>query len=186
MRVMTILGSPKAHGNTATVLAMLEDQLRTGGHDVDRVHVVDHPIVGCLGCYACQQSETFPECAQADAAAAIFRRMQDADAIVYASPLYVWDLSAQIKPLIDRHMALMRGLNTPGHLSALEGKRLALLVTCMGPAERNADLVQELFARLSAALKGRLVGRYVVAHCHPLDAAAGEETARRMCADIVQ
>jgi hypothetical protein len=68
MRVVTILGSPKPHGNTAAVLTMLEDQLKLGGHDADRIHVVDHEIGGCKGCYACPQSQAFPECAQADAA----------------------------------------------------------------------------------------------------------------------
>jgi multimeric flavodoxin WrbA len=80
------------------VLATLEDRLEHGGHTVDRIHTVDHEIGGCLGRYACQQAEAFSECAPKDDAAAVFRRMRDADAIVYASPLCTWGLSAQLKP----------------------------------------------------------------------------------------
>ena len=94
--MVTILGSPKAHGNTARVLATVEDELRLGGHTVNAVHTVAHEIGGCVG-YACQQSDTFPECAQKDAAAAVFARIGSADAVVYASPLYAWRLSAQLK-----------------------------------------------------------------------------------------
>ncbi len=63
-------------------------------------------------------------------------RIISADAVVYASPLYSFDLTAQMKPLVDRSFYLSNTL-------LLAGKRVALLITCGGQEEGNADLVQE-------------------------------------------
>ena len=47
----------------------------------------------------------------------------------------------------------------------MAGKRTALLVTCGGDAADNADLIQVMFEREIAYLRGVVVGKYVVANC---------------------
>lgn len=47
MRVMTILGSPRRHGNTAKILGWIEDQFHAAGHHVDSANILDYSIRGC-------------------------------------------------------------------------------------------------------------------------------------------
>lgn len=147
MKVVTILGSPKKKGNTGTVLSWIEDELRARGHDVDHVDIVDYDINGCMGCYACQANPDEPACVQKDDAGKIFDRMISADAIIFSSPLYAWEFSAQIKPLIDRSLCLVSGYGSENHKSLIGERPIGLLMTCAGPLEGNADLIQEAFDR---------------------------------------
>ena len=61
MKIITILGSPRRQGNTATVLSMFES-LVAAQHQVDRVDLVDYDVRGCLGCGACQKVLDEPGC----------------------------------------------------------------------------------------------------------------------------
>jgi multimeric flavodoxin WrbA len=137
MNIITILGSPKKKGNTATVLSMFEERVQTN-HAVERIHIARHEIGGCLGCMKCKEKKDEPGCVQKDDALTIFDKMIQADAIVYASPLYTWSFTAQIKPLIDRHFCLVSDDGTPQQDSLISGKPAALLVTCAGPIEATA------------------------------------------------
>lgn len=164
MKVMTILGSPKKKGNTAAALGMFEEIVGKE-HEIDRVNISDCDVRGCLGCYACQKTSDEPGCIQKDDVGDILERIMDADAVVYATPLYDWSFSAQIKALLDRHLCLVTGYYTPEYKSLIDGKKVALLVTCGGPVENNADLIQQIFDRMSDFLKGDVVGKYIVTGC---------------------
>ncbi len=149
MRITSVLGSPRPKkGNTAKVLGWVEDELRSKGHDVDRIDIVDKKVNGCKECYTCQGIPDEPGCPQKDDAKEIFERLIASDVILAASPLFCWGFSSQIKPLIDRHFCLVTGYGTPNWKSLIEGKRAGLLVTCAGPIEENAELVVKMFQRL--------------------------------------
>lgn len=169
MRIATVLGSPRKRGNTATVLEWVEEELRSRGHEVDRINITEHDVRGCLGCYACQSTSEEPGCVQDDGAEALLQRMIAADAIVLASPLYCWEFSAQIKPLIDRGICLTTGYAGPDHRSLVEGRRAGLLVTCAGPIEGNADLIVEAFRRVCGLVKLEDAAQLIVPHCSTPD-----------------
>lgn len=144
MKIITILGSPRKKGNTATVLSMFEEQVSIR-HEVDRINIAQHEVGGCLGCMKCKAKTEEPGCVQHDNAMAIFDKMISAHAIVYATPLYCWSFTSQIKPLIDRHFCLVSGDGTPEQDSLIGGKPAALLVTCAGPVEGNCDAIKTIF-----------------------------------------
>ena len=54
MKVVTVLGSPRPEGNTATVLSWVEDALRQMGHEVERIDVNKFTVTGCVECQRCQ------------------------------------------------------------------------------------------------------------------------------------
>jgi multimeric flavodoxin WrbA len=145
MNVVTILGSPRKKGNTATVLGWVEDELKGLGHDVERIDIAKHDVKGCIGCYKCQKTLDEPGCVQKDDALKIFHRMIGADAVVYSSPLYCWSWSGQIKPLIDRHFCLVKNAYAEGWTSLLEGKKAALVATSGGGLENNAELLVKAY-----------------------------------------
>jgi multimeric flavodoxin WrbA len=185
MKVLTILGSPKKKGNTAAVLGMFEEIIAKD-HEIDRVNMSDCNVQGCLGCYACQETSDEPGCIQQDDAGSILERIIGADAVVYATPLFDWSFSAQIKALLDRHLCLVTGYGSPEYKSLVAGKKLALLVTCGGPVENNADLIQANFDRIGNFLKGGAAGKYVVPFCTTPDKMGDQasEIVKQMASDI--
>ncbi|WMJ86996.1 flavodoxin family protein [Anaerocolumna sp. MB42-C2] len=160
MKILTILGSPKENGKTAKALKLFEENILSQGNEVESIHIKDYNINGCQGCYACMGKKNEPGCVQKDDAASLFDKMAAAKVIVLASPLYSFDLTAQLKPFVDRCFCLT---NT----TILNGKRMALLITCAGPVENNTDLVQEFFRRAFDGKNGgmfhtEIAGKYVV------------------------
>jgi multimeric flavodoxin WrbA len=185
MEILSIMGSPRRNGNTAGVLDMVEREL-SDRHRVDRLDIVGVKINGCLGCRKCRQSSDHPGCIQKDEAVAVFERMLAADAVIYSTPLYCWGFSAQMKAFIDRHYCLVTGFGTADHRSLLAGKPAALLVTCAGPVEGNADVIQTIFNRLCRFDQARIVNKTVIPHCTTPDA-LGEDAraaARKLAGDI--
>lgn len=186
MKTLTILGSPKKKGQTSKVLQIFEDKLATHGHEVERINVVEYQLNGCLGCYACTRTLDEPGCVQKDDFQAIYEKMSAADAIVYASPLYGWDVTAQIKTLFDRHFSLVKGAYTVEHQSFLEDKTISFLITCGGAEENNADLVRPLFDRFVNYVKAKDGGKYIVTHSMAPDfIQRAEEVAENMAARIM-
>ena len=187
MKVTTILGSPRKKGNTATVLGWFEQEAKGQGHDIYKINIVGSDVKGCLGCRSCEKVSDYPGCVQKDDTMAIFDRMIEADAVIYASPLFCWGFTSQIKALIDRHFCLVKNYATPEHKSFLEGKATALLVTCTGPVKNNADIIQVLFDRINRFVKCNVIGKYVVPFCTTPDAMGSEarKIAKRMARDIL-
>ena len=58
MRIVTVLGSPRRHGNTAKALEWVEDQFRADGHEVDHVNILDYNVGGCRECLVCKKGGT--------------------------------------------------------------------------------------------------------------------------------
>jgi multimeric flavodoxin WrbA len=187
MRVTTILGSPRQKGNTAKVLSWFEDEIKAQGHEIDRINLADYEVKGCLGCGGCQKKTDEPGCLQKDDALTIFKSMMNADAVVYSSPLYCWGFASQIKALIDRHICMVKGYGTSAYKSFIDGKPTALLVTCAGPIENNADIIQIIFDRLNNYCKSKAVGKYVVPFCTTPDALGNEamELAKEMARNLI-
>jgi len=186
MQVTTVLGSPRKNGNTAKVLELFENQMAQQGYEVDRINIVDYEVNGCLGCQACKKVRHEPGCKQRDDAVAIFERMMASDAVIYATPLYTYGFTSQMKALVDRQNCLVTGYGSPEYTPLLGGKRIALLVTCGGPIEGNADLIQEAFEREGQYQQWNIVGKYVVPFCTTPDALGDKamETAEQMVGDI--
>ena len=97
MNIITITGSPRMNGKTAQALNLLERELISQGHNIERISVSDYHITGCKGCFACHKVRDEPGCIIKDDASAIIDKLILADAVVYASPLYAYDITAQLK-----------------------------------------------------------------------------------------
>ena len=188
MKIITLLGSPRKRGNTAAVLEAFERLASQKQHVIERINAVDWGVGGCLGCDTCFETLDEPGCAQNDDATWILEHVLAADLVVYASPVYAWGFTAQLKPLIDRHYCLVKYQGDKVASALMAGKRAALLTTCGGDAAENADLLEGAFRRLLAYLQSPLAGIYVLDNCgsRPVGAsAAGEALARRMARELL-
>lgn len=186
MQITTILGSPRLKGNTTLVLSKFEDLAREE-HELERINITEYNVNGCLGCLKCQETRDEPGCVQKDDVAGLLQKVMDADAVVYASPLYCWSFSGQLKQFIDRHFCLMKFNPAPQMPSSLiEGKRTALLVSCGGPIEDNADLIQSTYDRFSNFTSTRIIGKYILPFCMMTESLEGraDQVAQKMMSDF--
>ncbi len=166
MKVLSIFGGPRRKGNTSKVLAWVEDELKEQRHQVQRVNLSSKKINGCLGCSKCKETPNKPGCIQKDDGNTVIDQMVSSDVVIYASPLYYWGFSAQMKALIDRCHCLYRGVcGSAEHTSFVEGQRQALIVTAADQFENNAELIQTSFQRILVYDKAHSAGELFICNC---------------------
>jgi multimeric flavodoxin WrbA len=104
-RITVVNGSPRRAGNTS----ILVERLCAGAHDgsatVDVFRLNDLAIRPCQACGVCGQSAE-ADCVIDDDMQPIYDAVRAADALVIASPIYWWSVSAQTKLFVDRCEAL--------------------------------------------------------------------------------
>lgn len=71
------------------------------GHFVEKLSLMDQTLQFCKGCLACQNTKT-GHCVMQDDADRIVTKMAKADVIVFATPVYFYEMSGQMKTLLDR------------------------------------------------------------------------------------
>ncbi len=165
MKVILLQGSPRKKGNTARVLKWVEEELIAMGHGVESIYLNSKNLKGCLACGKCKEHPDTIGCVQTDDIPEILEKMIHAQAVVFASPLYFWGVSAQLKTVIDRTYSLYTHYHQPDHASLVEGQRQALLVTGAGPWENNAEAAFTAFSRIQNPHKAVHAGELFVGGC---------------------
>lgn len=102
-RVVVISSSPRRHGNSETLADQFIKGAKDAGHDVEKVVLNQYPMKPCLACEYCRSHQN--ECIQKDDANQVIDKIIKADVFVFATPIYFYSLSAQLKILIDRMFA---------------------------------------------------------------------------------
>ena len=124
MKILAFMGSPRREGNTDLLLDRLLAGAQAAGAETERVEVCALDISGCKACYACQERDG---CVQQDDMTDIYAKIEAADALVFATPIYWYHCTAQLKLLIDRLFCLFKWHDDGTCDCALEGKATALL-----------------------------------------------------------
>lgn len=104
-RILVLNGSPRAKGNTAALIREFVAGAETAGHDVVRFDLDAMDIHGCKGCLAGGKNPQSP-CVQKDGMEKIYPEYRAADVVVFASPMYYWGVSGQLKCALDRLFAV--------------------------------------------------------------------------------
>lgn len=104
MKIAILNGSPKV-GNTAAMVNAFAEGAREAGHEVEILHVGKMKINGCLACEYCH-TKGEGKCVQKDDMEKVMPAYKEADMVVYASPIYYFDMSAQILAAIQRVYAI--------------------------------------------------------------------------------
>lgn len=166
LRVVSILGSPFQEDNTATILGWVEKQLESAGHHIERIDLYSKDVNGCLGCLQCQENSNEPGCVQIDDTLGIIDSMLSCDLIIYASPVYYTGFSSQMKALIDRCLCLYRGTcSDPDHLSFIDGKRQALIVTTPDSFVDIAEQTLATYRKMVDCHKVISAGEFFACNC---------------------
>ena len=117
MKVIAINGSPRAGGNTETLLKRVCARLEKHDIETEIVQVGGKPVRGCTACGACFKTQDKLCILKEDAINDVIAKMIEAGGILLGSPTYFSDVSAEMKALIDR-----AGYVTLANGSCLAGK----------------------------------------------------------------
>jgi multimeric flavodoxin WrbA len=121
-KIVVILGSPRKKGNSSTLAESLIKGAEENGAEVQTFFLQGLDIKPCNACDKCM-SNPGTGCVIDDDMQKIYPAVRSADAIVIASPIYWFNISAQTKLFIDRCYALVES-----HGHALTGKKIGLIL----------------------------------------------------------
>ena len=102
-KILVVVGSGNIHGNTNALADAFIKGVHEVGGEVNKI-VLNKTISGCQGCGACQRNGN--QCAIQDEMQKYYSLYEEADQLVFASPLYFWSISGRLKSFIDRLYAL--------------------------------------------------------------------------------
>lgn len=132
MKILILNGSPTPNGNTIALANAFKEGAESKGHDVTLVNVAHKNIKGCMACNFCHNAGN-GTCVQKDDMQEIYPLIQDADMIVFASPIYYFIMSAQLESVIHRFYAI----NAPE-----KAKYSALLLSSYSPNVYTGAIAQ--------------------------------------------
>ena len=101
--IVVISTTLRNNGNSEILAQEFARGAKTSGHNVDFITLQDKEIKFCKGCLACQK---ISHCVINDDTIEITEKMKNADVIAFASPIYYYEMSGQLKTMLDRANAL--------------------------------------------------------------------------------
>jgi multimeric flavodoxin WrbA len=103
MKILAISGSPRKDGNTVTMLNEALAGAQQEGAGVELYSVSGKNIQPCDGCWGCTKTG---KCHIKDDMQTLYDKMIEADGIIFGTPIYFYGMTAQIKTVMDRTIAL--------------------------------------------------------------------------------
>ncbi len=97
--VLVISTSLRAKSNSDILAERLIAGAKDAGHQVEQISLKGKTIGFCKGCLACQKTQ---KCVLKDDAVAIAEKVMHADTLVFVTPIYYYEMSGQMKTLLDR------------------------------------------------------------------------------------
>ena len=102
MKVIAFNGSARKEGNTAILLNLVLEELKTEGMETELYSLAGRPVQGCIACYKCFENKNRRCAVEKDSMNECIQKMDEADGILLGSPTYFADVSAGMKALIER------------------------------------------------------------------------------------
>ena len=147
MKITVITGSAHRHGTSALLADEFTKGATEAGHEVFRFDAAFKDVHGCIGCDTCM---TKGACVFKDDMQELNPHILEADVIVFASPIYYYNINAQVKNPIDRFYA---------NNAALQGgKKAILLLTMADDCTESADGPSVWFDRYTKYMKWENTG----------------------------
>lgn len=103
MNILVISGSPRKGGNTEIMAEAFAQGAREGGNAVTVKKLSELSVAPCIDCEYCFSHDGI--CSQHDGMSEILEALDRADMVVFASPVYWFNVTAQLKAVVDRFYA---------------------------------------------------------------------------------
>jgi len=143
MKVLILNGSPRKKGNTSLMIREFVKHLDHEKFTHETVFLHGMKIKTCNDCRTCKTGDLV--CTVNDEMQAIYKKMDDSQLLIFASPIYWYSTTAQMKLLIDRLRPYYKN-------EKLKGKKAILLLPA-GSGAGDCDLTIQMFRRIFKTLQ---------------------------------
>ena len=130
MNVLIVSSSPRRNGNSRLLAEAALEGAREAGHSAELVHLDDHLQHFLRDCRECRDANG--RCTIDDGYEPMLReRVLPADGVVFATPIYWYGVSGQLKTYFDRMFCFIAASEPESEMfvNGVVGKRLALLMS---------------------------------------------------------
>ena len=158
MKVLVITGSAHKNGTTAYLTEKFIEGAKEAGHEIFRFDAAFKNVHPCIGCEKCHNTGS---CAFQDDMNELNPELIQADAVIFVSPIYYYDINAQIKAVIDRFYANDEKLHG--------NKKAALMVTMADDSIGTADGALVSFRGMVNFLGWEEAGTVIGVNCWTLE-----------------
>ena len=159
MKILVLTGSPRPNGNSATLADEFIRGAKEAGHDVVRFDAAFKRVNPCRACNRCGMNGT---CIFKDDFVEVRKHIIDADCVVFATPMYYFGISAQLKLVIDRFYSINGSIHVP--------KKAVLLMTYANTAPAEAKPIASHYETLLGYLGWTDAGQIIVPGVWPIGA----------------
>jgi multimeric flavodoxin WrbA len=150
MKITCVLGSPRSKGNSAVLAKRFCDTAEKLGAQVQTYVLNELHYQGCQACMACKTKAD--KCVLQDDLTPVLESVREADVLVMATPVYLWDVASTLRSFIERtYSYFVPDFHTNPNPSRLSpGKKLVFIQTQGQPSE---NLFADLFSRIEPIFK---------------------------------
>lgn len=104
MKRIVVISTSLRHGSNSDMLAdKFVEGAKSAGNEVEKISLVGKDVQFCKGCMGCQKLGC---CVIKDDVNDIMSKVLEADVVCWATPIYYYEMSGQMKTLIDRMNAM--------------------------------------------------------------------------------
>lgn len=130
MKILGIVGSPRVEGNTQKLVEMILASAAENGAETKIFNLNKLNIKGCQSCYHCKTTDE--GCIVKDDMQQLYNELGQTDGVIISSPIYMWQISGQLKVFTDRLFAFIG----PDFKNKLGRKKSVLVFTHGNPNEK--------------------------------------------------
>ena len=123
MNVLLINGSPNEKRCSFTALSEIANEFEPLSITSEIVHIGKAPVRGCVACMGCMKSNNGHCVFDDDITNSLIDKMNAADAIIIASPVYYSGIAGSLKCFLDRAFWAGRGLDNKLAASVISSRR---------------------------------------------------------------
>lgn len=138
MKILVLTGSPRKNGNSNTLVDNFIKGATEIGHNVVRFDSAFKKVHPCVACNKCGMNG---DCVFNDDFNFVKENIVDADMVVFATPMYYFGISAQLKTVIDRFYSINGKIHVP--------KKAALFLTYADNSKIKEDVIRNHYKVLT-------------------------------------
>ncbi len=168
IKILAVQGSPRPkESNTEILLQEFLRGAQSQGAETETIYLKEKNIHSCIGCYTCW-TKTPGVCVFKDDMPDLLEKVRHCDIIVYATPLYIFNMTSLLKafqerllPLLDPH--LVKTGETYRHLPRYERNlKMVLISNCGFPEVSHFDGLRHVFRHLERTGQVPLIGELLM------------------------
>ena len=168
MKILAIQGSPRPKGsNTEILLQEFLKGARSAGAETETIYLREKKIQPCVGCFTCWV-KTPGVCIFRDDMPSLLEKVRDCQILVYAFPLYNYNMTAMTKafqerllPLVDPHFVKAGEAYRHPPRYAVD-RKMVLISNCGFPEVSHFEALRQVFRHMERSGGVPLVGELLM------------------------